>query len=260
MIYDNLFFFEGGIRLTEGESLSCSDEQNYDWIKKGRFFEISKLKDLGEIYFHKLYPSYYVRGDYKGQANKIVLRTENNGKDAVVFVNNPLKYKGFEFYRDEDGFSPLFVFRDRWGRVLGGGYAPLHAVKRPDGTFNYVGGFPFPPANPFFYLWSVYFPETKNEEAKVFLEIEQIPSTNQSMHQNGAYQGEEGRGLFKEKVFLKEMVPVGNFSISADEVRYWSRLKVIYRPGLPLIFSSFWLALGGISLTTITKMTKWGRR
>lgn len=250
IIYNSLFFFEGGIRLTEGETLSCSDEENYDWIRKGRFFEITKLKDLGEIYFHKLYPSYYVRGDYKGVANKIVLTAGSNKKEGIIYKNSPLKYKGFEFYREVDGLSPLFVFRDRWGRVLGGAYAPLNAVRRPDGNFNYVGGFPFPQGNPFFGLWSAYFPGTKNEKAKVFLEIKQLVSANQD-------EGE--KELFKGKVFLKEMVPVGFFLISVDEIRYWSRFTVIYRPGLSLIFFSFWLALGGISLTTITKIV-WGGR
>jgi|GEM_PF-3930712 len=247
VIYDNLFFFEGGIRLTEGETLSCSDEQNYDWIKKGKFFSPQKLKDLGEIYLHKLYPYYYFKGDYKGVANKIILRTKSNKKEGIIYVNSPLKYKRFEFYRDVDGHSPLFVFRDRWGRVLDGSYVPLHAVKRPDGSFNYTGGFPFPQGNPFFYLWSVYYPATKEEKAKFFLEIKQIPSPNQI---------EEGRKLFKGKVSLKEMVPVGFFLVSVDEVRYWSKMKVIYRPGVSLIFFSFWLALGGISLTTVAKMVK----
>jgi len=249
--YNQLFFFEGGIRLTEGETLSCSDEQNYDWIKKGKFFSPQKLKDLGELYLHKLYPSYYLKGDYKGVANKIVLRTQNNEKEAIVFVNNPLKYKRFEFYRDVDGYSLLFVFRDRWGRVLDGAYAPLNAVRRADGNFNYVGGFPFPPVNPFFSLWSVYFPETgvitPNEKAKVFLEIKQLGSE---------IQNEVEKELFKGKAGLKEMVPVGFFFISVDEVRYWSRMKVIHHPGLFLIFFSFWLAFGGISLSTIAKMIK----
>jgi hypothetical protein len=266
VIYNSLFFFEGGIRLTEGESLSCGDEQNYDWMRKGRFFKIVKLQDLGEIYFHKLYPSYYVKNDYKGVANKIVLRPgmnqsgsyqESNKKEGIIYVNSPLKYKGFEFYQEMDGFSPLFVFRDEWRRVLGGGYAPLNAVRRSKGDFNYLGGFLFPLENPLYYIWSVYFPKTKNEKAKVFLEIKQIFSPSQSMHQNGTYQGEKGKRLFKGKVFLKEMASAGNFFISVDEIRFWSRMKIIYRPGLSLIFSSFWLALGGISLTTLTK---WGRR
>jgi len=259
--YNQLFFFEGGIRLTEGETLSCSDEQNYDWIKKGKFFSPQKLKDLGELYLHKLYPSYYLKGDYKGVANKIVLRTQNNEKEAIVFVNNPLKYKRFEFYRDVDGYSLLFVFRDRWGRVLDGAYAPLNAVRRADGNFNYVGGFPFPPVNPFFSLWSVYFPETgvitPNEKAKVFLEIRQLASPASPELQRGEpNQSREEKELFKGKAGLKEMVPVGFFFISVDEVRYWSRMKVIHHPGLFLILFSFWLAFGGISLSTIAKMIK----
>ncbi len=274
VIYNTLFFFEGGIRLTEGESLSCGDEANYDWIRKGRFFKNAKLKDLGELCFLKLIPAYYIKGSYKGQANKIIFRPsinpdnlpfqrtvqsgagqdlseENKDTEALVYANHPFKHKGYEFYRDTDGFSLLFVFRDRWGRILDGAYTPLNTVRRPDGSSNYVGGFPFPPRSPFLRLWIVFFPEIKsntlrNEQGKVFLEVKQPVS----------HGSEEEKEVFKGKIGIKEMAAVGPFFISVDEIRYWSRMQVNYRPGLPLIFGSFWFALGGLSLATIAKMRK----
>ncbi|MEK7197075.1 MAG: hypothetical protein AAB151_05365, partial [Nitrospirota bacterium] len=55
---------------------------------------------------------------------------------------------------------------------------------------------------------------------------------------------------------LGKTVKAGDFLLSMDEVRYWTSMKVIYRPGSVIIFSSFWLGLGGITLSVILKMAK----
>ena len=39
VVYDQLFFFEGAIRLTEGETLNCAERASYDWVKKDVFFK-----------------------------------------------------------------------------------------------------------------------------------------------------------------------------------------------------------------------------
>jgi hypothetical protein len=39
-----------------------------------------------------------------------------------------------------------------------------------------------------------------------------------------------------------------------DEVRYWTSMNVMYRPGLPLIFGSFWITLVGLVLNLVLKV------
>lgn len=55
VVYNNLFYFRGNIRLTEGEILPSSDPQSYDRIEMGRFFSFSRLK--GETALYALRPS-----------------------------------------------------------------------------------------------------------------------------------------------------------------------------------------------------------
>jgi hypothetical protein len=47
---------------------------------------------------------------------------------------------------------------------------------------------------------------------------------------------------------------VGDYFLSMGEVRYWSSMKVIRRPGEVFIFTSFWIALGGITLNTVIRI------
>lgn len=261
------FFFEGAIRLTERETLSFAERVNYDWIKKGRFFKFPKLEELGEIYFHKLHPSYLVNGKYKGVASEIALgENVRHGKREFIYVNHPLKYKGFEFYRDQDGYSPLFVLRDKRRRVIYGAYAPHQSIRQEDGTFLYTSGtavkpgsFPFPkdPDRPeiptLFSLQTTYYPGKEKKTAGEVL--------FQGWHfEPGPWsEPEEGKELFKRKAALEERIRAGDYFLSMDEVRYWSRMKVLYRPGFGIIFFSFWSGLGGLILSAIPKMAGSGR-
>jgi hypothetical protein len=261
VVYDQLFFFEGAIRLTEGETLSCAEGESYDLVRKGRFFKIPKLKDLGEIYFHKLHTSYWAEGKERGVANEISLGEDvQQERKKIIYVNHPLEYKGFEVYRDKDGYSPLFVLRDRLGRVLYGAYAPLQSIKQKDGTYLYTSGSAIAPGSfdfpqdpefpPVFRLLTTYYPDKEKERAgEVFFQVWQFNPRH-------ATEGQKEKELFKGKAAFGEMVRAGDFSLAMEEVRYWTSMKVIYRPGLGIIFSSFWIGLGGVILSVVIKMAK----
>jgi len=225
-------------------------------VRKGRFFKIPKLKDLGEIYFHKLHSPYWAEGKDKEVAYEIALGEDvQQDRKRIIYVNHPLRYKGFEIYRDKEGYSPLFVLRDKEGKVFHGSYSPLQSIKQKDGTYLYRSGtadapgsfhFPIDPQlQPLFRLQTTYYPDKKKDRAgEVFFQVWQLNP-------------EKGQGeLFKGKVAFKERVKVGDFFLSMDEVRYWTSMKVIYRPGLVIIFSSFWVGLGGITINVIIKMVK----
>ncbi|MEK6582795.1 MAG: cytochrome c biogenesis protein ResB, partial [Nitrospirota bacterium] len=278
IVYDQLFFFEGAIRLTEGEALSCADRASYDWVRKGRFFKIPKLEDLGKIYSHKFHLSYFAEGRDWGAAYEIVvgedvqqgrkksLRLVRTQADSprrateIIYVNHPLKYKGFEFYRDKEGYSPLFVLRDSLGRVLYGAYVPLQSIEQKDGTYLYRSGSAVAPGSfnfpqdpqlpPVFSLQATYYPDkVKKRAGEIFFQARPIVHGKDT-------EGQEEKELFKGKAALGKTVKAGDFLLSMDEVRYWTSMKVIYRPGSVIIFSSFWLGLGGITLSVILKMAK----
>jgi hypothetical protein len=175
-------------------------------------------------------------------------------------VNNPLKYKGFKFYRDKVGFSPLFVLRDRRGRVLFGAYAPLQSIRQKDETYLYTSGtavapgsFPFPqdPQIPtVFRLQTTYYPDKEKKRAgEVLFQVWRFDPSPW-------HDPEEEEELFKGKAALGKMVRAGDYFLSMDEVRYWTSMNVFYRPGFGIIFSSFWLGLGGLTLSNIIKIAR----
>jgi hypothetical protein len=166
-----------------------------------------------------------------------------------------LRYKGFEVYRDKEGYSPLFVLRDKDGKVFHGAYFPLQSIRQKDGTYFYrsgtadaPGSFHFPQdpdIPPIYRLQTTYYPDKKKDRAgEVFFRAWQFDP--------GKGQGE----LFKGKVAFKEMVNLGDFFLSMDEVRYWASMKLIYRPGVPIIFGSFWVIFVGVTINVIIKMVK----
>ncbi len=258
-VYDQLFFFEGAIRLTEGEALSCSDPASYDRAKMGRFFQVEKLDALGDLYLHKLHAPYVKKGKEKGIASEIAVGDAVfKGENRFVYVTHPLEYKGFEIYRDErDGYSPLFVLRDRLGRVLHGAYAPLQSIQQKDGTYLYRSGtalvpgsfnFPQEPDIPaLFRLRTTYHPDKANKmTGEVSFQIWPIAHGEET-------DGREEKELFTGRAAFGERVRVGEYLLAMDEVRYWSSMNVIYRPGLPFIFGSFWVSFGGLVLNLIMK-------
>lgn len=209
---------------------------------------MSKLEGLGEIYFHKLHPYYWKGGKFRGVANEIAIGEDiQQGRKEFIYVNRVLKYKGFEYYRDKDGFSPLVVLHDRRGRALGGVYAPLRSIKQKDETYLYSGGFVLPQENPVFRVWTEYYPRKEDNPSEVFFQVWRF---------NPHAPGKEGEELYKGKAAKGEKVEIGGFYISMPEVRYWASINVFHNPGSVIILASLWLGIGGLTLSTILKMVK----
>jgi hypothetical protein len=256
--YDQLFYFEGSIRLTEGETLDCAERTSWDRVKTGPFFQISKLNELGPLYFHKLHVAYREEGKYKGETVEIAVGEDvQQGKRHIIYKPRPLKYKGFEFYRDnKDGFSPLLVLRDLKGKVLYGAYAPLQSIPQKDGKYLYRSGtalapgrfnFPQDPGLPrVFNLKTTYYPD----------KTKQMAGTVSFQVWKARPDGESSEELYNGKAAFGERVRAGDYTLSMDEVRYWTSINVTHRPGLGLVFGSFWIAFGGLIMNVILKTIK----
>ena len=192
-----------------------------------------------------------VVGEDVQQGRKKSLRLVRTQADSprrateIIYVNHPLKYKGFEFYRDKEGYSPLFVLRDSLGRVLYGAYVPLQSIEQKDGTYLYRSGSAVAPGSfnfpqdpqlpPVFSLQATYYPDkVKKRAGEIFFQARPIVHGKDT-------EGQEEKELFKGKAALGKTVKAGDFLLSMDEVRYWTSMKVIYRPGSVIIFSSFWI-------------------
>ncbi|HWR73056.1 MAG TPA: hypothetical protein VN604_07790 [Nitrospirota bacterium] len=195
-------------------------------------------------------------GKERGVANEISVGEDvpNRGKH-IIYVTRPLRYKGFELYRDaKDGYSPLLVLRDRHGKTLFGAYAPLQSIKQKDGTYLYrsgttdaLGSFNFPDGpgfSPVFRLQTVYHPD------KIKKRVGEISFQVWKARSHGQESSEE---LFNGKATFGERIKAGDYMLSMDEVRYWTSMNLIHHPGLNFIYASFWIALGGLILNLVIK-------
>lgn len=256
IVYDSLFYFQGAMRLTEGETLSRGMPANYEWSEWGRFFDHAKL--TGDVTLNRLHRQYVVDGNIKGVANELVVGEGSDITKGVAYTTKALRHKAFDFYRDRDGYSPLIILWDEQGREIYGAYSPLLSLKQKDGGELHTTGtptgagsisFPQDPAlSPLFDLQIAYYPSPMKERAgEVSFEARQ---KNTGHSASGFERIYKGRGVLGQKV------KVGEYYLSLAEVRYWANVKVYYNPGLPMILTSFWIGLGGLIITTVARLKK----
>jgi hypothetical protein len=205
-------------------------------------------------------PPYIVNGKNKGVAYEVTIGDIKQERTDVIYVTHPLEYKEFEFYVDKEGYSPLIILRDKEGRELYGAYIALQSIVQEDGTYLYTSGSAVAPG-------SFHFPQGPQFEPVFSLQMAYQPDEEDKRSGEVSFQAwtyepspwaeqHEGQELVKGKALLGERIEAGDYFISMEEVRYWASMKVIYRPGLMIIYSSFWLGLGGLTLSIIMKMAR----
>ncbi|UCE79253.1 MAG: cytochrome c biogenesis protein ResB [Nitrospiraceae bacterium] len=259
IVYNSLFYFNGAIRLSEGETLSNTVPQSYDLAEWGRFFNHARLK--GDTTLVKLHTHYKVNSADKGVANQILVGDGNDKKEGFVYITNHMDYNGFRYFRDRDGFSLLIILYDKHGRERYGAFVPLQSLKQKDGTYLYTSGtavrsgsFPFPqdPLKPLLNLQISYSPDPQKERAgHVYFQV-------WPFREGHHVQGE--KIIAKGEAALREKFTAGDYFLSVHEVRYWASMNVRYDPGLLIILTSFWIGLGGMILTTIARLARSRKR
>ncbi len=138
IVFNSLFYFEGLLRLTEGETVTNSDLNSYDTSRKGVLFSFSRLK--GETTLLQVRRGFKVDGEEKNIAYDIKMVNKGNEKLGTVYTNNKFIFDGVEYIRDREGYSLLLVMNDRQGKELYGAHFPLQSFKQKDGSFLYATG------------------------------------------------------------------------------------------------------------------------
>lgn len=262
VVYNSLFHFRGMIRLTEGEALPSGDQHSYENIEKGRFFSFSHFK--GETALIKMHAGYKVSGKDKRAAYEISVGESANRKQGIIYITNKLTHHGVDYFNDREGYSLLVVLSDRQGRVLYGGHLPLQSIRQRDENFRYSTAYrdgeklsPVP----------IVFPALP-EKPLMALQVEYLPSKLQERAGDVQFQlfpldAQGPSPILKpyadEKVPIGRQVAVGEYVLSAPEVRYWVGMVVRYEPGKPIVLASLWAGLAGMIITTLGRMLR-GRR
>lgn len=254
IVYNSLFYFRGEIRLTEGETLPSSSRQSYDVAEQGRFFDYAWLK--GETTLVKMLTGYKIDGSDKRAAYVIAVGQGRTRKQGTIYITNSLSHNGATYYNDREGYSLLVVLSDKQGRELYGAHIPLQSLRKKEsdpylyttGTKEGPGALPFPQGSekPRFDLQVIYRPDPNQERTG---EAEFVLSPLSAA--GAPVQG---------KARIGEGCQVGDYLLTAREVRYWTAMTVKYEPGKPIVLTSLWVGLAGMVLTTVARMARQRRQ
>jgi hypothetical protein len=169
IVGNSLFYFDGVLRLTEGETLSNRDPKSYDTARHGLFFNFSKMKK--EITLLKVHRGYKVDGEEKNIAYDIEIAERGvTAKRGTVYINNKFVYDDVDYFRDREGYSVLIVLNDQRGDELFGAHLPLQSFKQKDGSFVYASGTMAGPG-------TFSFPPDDKEKALLSLQIDYSPDS-----------------------------------------------------------------------------------
>jgi hypothetical protein len=261
IIYNSLFFFRGTIRLTEGETLESGNPLSYDEINKGRFFDFSRI--TGGTTLIKMHTGYKVSGNDKRAAYEVALGEEGALQKGIIYITHKMTYRGFDYFNDREGYSLLLALSDKQGKDLYGAHAPLQSIRSSREHTEYSTGyrdweklevmkgeipFPFPPEKTLFALRAMYEPSKLQERSgDVHFVVHPL---------DGKGNPDYSKKVADEKVAIGTPVPVGEYLLTAKEVRYWVVMLVRYEPGKPFVLTSLWVSLAGMILTTIGRMLR----
>ncbi len=256
IVYNSLFYFRGLIRLTEGETLPSGDPGSYDALSYGRLFSFSKLK--GETALVKMHRGYKVNGEDKQVAYEVAIGEGRAKKQGIIYITHKLDHDGFSYFREKEGYSLLIILYDKMGRELYGAHVALQSLKQKDDSYLYTTGtmagpgtlsFPQDVLNPIFALQAAYKPSFLKERHR------QGEAIFQTWPLDGANDRQEMK-LLAGKAPIGDKVKVGDYYLSAREVRYWVGMTVRHDPGKPIVLASLWVGLSGMIITFIGRMKK----
>lgn len=255
IVYNSLFYFRGTIRLTEGETLPSGDLRSYDDSRMGLFFNISRIK--GETTLIRLHTGYKADGKDKRAAYEIAVGDGPSRKEGIIYITKHLASKGFKYFPDKEGYSLLTILSDRQGKEIYGAYLPLQSLKQKDEGILYTTGtrdgptiirFPQEPQKPLIGLNVSYKPDPQSERSgEAFFQIYQRGEQNQKPDETPIASG---------KAPIKGMFDAGEYKLSVKEVRYWTAMAVRYEPGQPIVLTSLWVGLFGVTLTTVARISR----
>jgi len=175
IVFNSLFYFEGLLRLTEGETLSNRDPKSYDVSRHGLFFSYSRLK--GETTLLQVHRGFKVDGVDKLIAYDISVAEGGTSKNGTIYINNKFPYKGVEYIRDREGFSLLTIVNDKQGKELFGIFIPLQSIKQNDDILYTTGSR--------FKQGAINFPPEKGKDSFFDLQLSYLMDNQPGKDRNG---------------------------------------------------------------------------
>jgi hypothetical protein len=231
---------------------------SYDLVDSGRFFSFYRLK--GETTLIKLHTDYKIGGEDKRAAYEVAVGEPGHRKQGIIYVTHKLTDRGVDYFNDKEGYSLLLMLTDKNGNDLYGAHVPLQSLVEGKDTFKYFTGskvdgtvkkdvipFPAPPEKVLFAVQAEYLPSKAIQERggevmyTIFgLDTKGVPDYT--------------KPLAVGKSAIGKPFSVGDYSVTAKEVRFWVGMLVRYEPGKPILMASLWVSLAGMIITTLGRM------
>jgi cytochrome c biogenesis protein ResB len=256
IVYNRLFFFDGLLRLTEGETLPNGRIESYDRIDHGRFFDFSRLR--GETTLVKMHVNYKVDGDNKRAAYELAVADGEALVHRIIWITKHLDFDGVRFFCQKEGYSVLLVASNKQGREIFGAHVPLQSLRQPDESYQYVTGtatgispflFPPPPDQPLAELQFSYRPSTvAQREGEVTFQVRPFGPSGDPQPER------EGRTV------VGAGFDAGAFTLTPREIRYWVGINVRRDPGMAVILASLCLGVVGMAMVLAARVRQGASR
>jgi hypothetical protein len=257
VIANNLFYYKGSLRLTEGETMALEDPNAYDVEEWGPFFKHNWMR--GKMTFHKHLVGFMVDNKQKGICHVISVVDGTRQVKDVIYPTHHMEFNRFKFYSGSDGFAPLFVLYDRSGKEIYGAYTALQSFKQNDGSYLYTTGTKFegpgsadfpqiPGMAPLLRVQFTYnLPKWSKDLQTVTFRVWEYDKDKKNY---------QGGLLYEGTAAIGEKVSFGDFALSMKEIRYWASTDVMYNPGQSIVLGSLLAGLGGLSLSMFGRLIR----
>ncbi|UCD35987.1 MAG: cytochrome c biogenesis protein ResB, partial [Nitrospiraceae bacterium] len=227
--------FSGKLPLTEGQQFNGDMAQFRTVIKDPKVMK--ELPSLG-LYLQKVEPSY--ENDVPTElVTYVAVRYEDEIKNEVLRVNEPIKRGPMSILAESIGVSPLFVVRGPGGRQIDAAYTSLNVLNGEEDSFQFETDRRF--------VFNVkFYPDYVVEQGvEKTLSIElKNPAIHLEVLKGGikVYEGTIGRG---------EPAQIDLFSISFEDIRYWAEFLLVREYGKLPLTAGFVLASIGLIMRLV---------
>lgn len=230
----SLYRFDGWFGLTEGQRVQDVENQ-YFYITKGALsrdpggrFSLT-LVDIDRDYPVK---------DATTEAARILLEPSSgeSSLEGLARINRPFLWEGYEFhYGALTGYSPEVLVLGPSGETIFRGFVRLKATK--SGSEWIHADFVELPGSDI--RVEVHITEGFGSDAEPgrLLEVTRAEAT-----------------LFSGEISAADTVSVGEIRVAVPRVRTWCYLHAVRNPWLWLVFTGFWFALAGLTITVLPRV------
>ena len=237
---DALVSMDGTMVITEGQTI-MDEPAGYIYLREAPLYG-PFYKDAGYGKFALTlqaleikYPPQGVPDDY---SSKITLSTAGGvTRESLVTKSQPVNFGGVSLHQEFYGYAPAVVIKDKTGKVLLESYVNISTSAHP-ASHAYQDSFAVPGTD--LKLWLAFFPDLKKKAGYITGSYQPVNPGLQIRITQGK------QVLHSGYAAIGETIEFDDYQVSFPDLRRWSAIKISKDPGLPLVYTGFWLAVTGL--------------